>query len=346
MNIISIDDRRIWDDFILANAPHTLFHSFEWGEIEKGNGRKVWRVGLLNSKSQAPNSKQILNTNIQIQNLLGISQIVKIEARRGTFLHVRHGPLLVKWDKKIVPQWLQWIIELAKKERAAFIRMSPLIDRSHSPMLQSLGFRDAPIQRMDFELVSMINLQLPEVELLKNMRKTTRNLIRKAERMGVAISDEAPIEEFMALHEKTFRRHGFIPNPNIAEEHREFSKSGASCVWTARYEEELLAAAVIITYGNQAMYRHGASVSSKIPAAYYLQWNIMQTARQRGIQWYNLGGITDSDNPNHPWYGLTLFKQGFGGETKDYLHTQDYPVTAGYWFTYAIETTRKIRRGY
>jgi len=149
------------------------------------------------------------------------------------------------------------------------------------------------------------------------------------------------------LHEKTFQRHGFIPNPNIAEEHREFAKRGASHVWTARHEGELLAAAVIIiTYGIQAMYRHGASVSSKIPAAYYLQWNIMQTARLRGIQWYNLGGITDSDNPNHPWYGLTLFKQGFGGETKDYLHTQDYPVTAGYWFTYAIETTRKIRRGY
>ena len=337
MNIISIEDHRIWDDFILAHAPHTLFQSWEWGEIEKGNGRKVWRIGLLaNSKQQTANSN----------NLFLLSQIVKVTAKRGTFLHVRHGPLLVKWDKRVFSQWLKWIVQLAKKEQAWFIRISPLVDPSFDSFMQSFGFREAPVHRLDAEIVSVIDLRQPEGELFKKMRKTTRNLIRKSERIGVTVSDKGSISEFLRLHEKTFQRHGFIPNQNIEEEYAHFLPSGRSAVWTARHGGELIASAVIIYYGNQACYRHGASVQSTVPAAYFLQWEIIKEARRRGLQWYNLWGIADDERRSHPWWGLTVFKKGFGGETKECLHAQDLPLEPRYWFTFAIEKVRRMSRRY
>lgn len=337
MTIHEINDHYLWEKFIYTHAPHTLFQSWEWGEIEKGNGRKVWRFGIkANSEQQTANSN----------GLLLISQIVKVEAKRGTYLHVRHGPILAKWDKRVFHQWQKRIVQLAKKEQAWFIRISPLIDQTYDSFMQSFGFREAPIHRLDAEIVSVIDLRQPEGKLFKRMRKTTRNLIRKSERISVTVTDKGSMREFQSLHEKTFQRHGFIPNQNIAQEYGHFLPSGRSAVWTARQGGALIASAVIIYYGNQACYRHGASAKSNIPAAYLLQWEIIKDARRRGLAWYNLWGIADVERHSHPWWGLTVFKKGFGGETREYLHARDLPLTPRYWFTFAIEKARRISRRY
>ena len=49
-------------------------------------------------------------------------------------------------------------------------------------------------------------------------------------------------------------------------------------------------------------------------------------------------------NP-HPWAGLTLFKMGFGGYKKEFVKTQDFPLSKLYWLTYIFEKIRKSKRG-
>jgi peptidoglycan pentaglycine glycine transferase (the first glycine) len=110
--------------------------------------------------------------------------------------------------------------------------------------------------------------------------------------------------------------------------------------------DELIAGALIIFYGNQAIYHHGASKQSKIPVTYALQWHAILEAKKRGLKWYNFYGIAPENKPNHPWSGLTLFKKGFGGSEIRYMHAHDYPISPWYIVPSTIESIRTKLRGY
>ncbi|MBI1888387.1 MAG: peptidoglycan bridge formation glycyltransferase FemA/FemB family protein, partial [Candidatus Spechtbacteria bacterium] len=117
-------------------------------------------------------------------------------------------------------------------------------------------------------------------------------------------------------------------------------------VFTAWYNNEPLASAIVVFYGNSAFYHHGASSSiyPKIPAPYLLQWRAILEAKKRGKKLYNFWGIIRDTGKKHPWAGITLFKKGFGGFQTDYLHAQDLPLSWKYWPSWVIETLRKKRR--
>ena len=78
--------------------------------------------------------------------------------------------------------------------------------------------------------------------------------------------------------------------------------------------------------------------------SYFLQWQIIKEAKNRGIKYYNFWGIAPNDNPNHRFAGVTMFKTGFGGERIDWLHAHDLPISNKYWLTYLFESGRRIFR--
>ena len=132
----------------------------------------------------------------------------------------------------------------------------------------------------------------------------------------------------------------------IKEEFEIFNRANQALLLVTKYQHQDLAAALILFFGPQAIYHHGASIKSKIPITYLLQWQAIQEAKKRGCQYYNFWGIAPHDKPNHPWKGITLFKTGFGGEEKQFLHAHDLVLSNNYWITYGIETARKLWRGY
>ena len=71
-----------------------------------------------------------------------------------------------------------------------------------------------------------------------------------------------------------------------------------------------VAGVVVSLLGNTAVYVLGATTidGMRSKAAYVLHWGVMDTARQAGYQWYDLGGIDPKGNP-----GVYHFKSGFGG---------------------------------
>ena len=77
MQIREINNKNLWENFISAQSPQSLFQSWNWGEtVKKTQDKKVRflnRFGLFDKNDI----------------LLGIFQVVKIKARRGIFLHLR-----------------------------------------------------------------------------------------------------------------------------------------------------------------------------------------------------------------------------------------------------------------
>lgn len=244
--------------------------------------------------------------------------------------------------------------DLGKKEKVSFMRISPLLKNNdeNSDIFKSYGFKNAPIHMMHPETTWLLDIAKSEDEIMKGMRKTHRNLIRRAEKEGVEIiksADEKYLKVFYEIHEETVRRHKFVPfsYAYIKSEIDAFKGDNQIEIFSAKYNDRIISSAIIVFYGGQAFYHHGASSSeySKIPASYLNLWQAIKEAKARGCKIFNFYGIVEN-KPNHPWNGLSKFKMGFGGEKKELLHCQDLPLSYKYIITWLIETARKIKRGY
>ncbi|MCX6794249.1 MAG: peptidoglycan bridge formation glycyltransferase FemA/FemB family protein [Candidatus Gottesmanbacteria bacterium] len=308
---------QVWDSFVKEHSPMALFQSWAWGEVEKKTGNTIWRWGWYDGKR-----------------LMGVAQIEKISARLGTFLHVRHGPI-----GKINYEDLK---KLAKTERAWFIRVSPQVPPQEEKQYKKLGFVPAPIHAMDAELCWVLDLNKSEEDLLAGMRKTTRYETRRAQKLGVTV--DTGFKDFLALYARTSERHGFVPHRGIQEELEVFGNN--AIVYNAAHEGKTIASAIILFWGDEAIYHHGASIPSKVPASYLVQWEAIREAKNRGKKIYNFWGIAPDDRINHPWRGITLFKTGFGGRQMEFMHAQDYPVSPLYILPKTIELIRKRLKGY
>lgn len=306
-----------------------LFQSRQWGEVQKRLGLPVWRFEFFDGKKK-----------------IGCAQVVKVTAKRGTFLHVRHGPLLLSYSPRTLHKVMQEVLPLAKKEHCWFLRMSPLIEDSEKnrKLFASIGARPSPIHAMDGEICWVLDLDKSEDEILAGMRKTTRHEIKKAMSVGVEVKDSRDIGKFLELYKETATRQGFVEHKGIREEFDVFSKHAQLLL--GYYQNKLLAGALILYWGGQAIYHHGASIRSQIPVSHLLQWIAINEAKKRGMKRYNFWGIAPEGMSHHPWQGITLFKKGFGGREIQYLHSQDIPISPLYAISYAIESVRRVVKGY
>jgi len=344
MNIQEITNKTQWQEFFDEAGSPSFLQSWEWGELEEKMGYEIIRLGVYNKNE-----------------LTAIAQTIKIKAKRGNFLFIPHGPIFsisnlkcqISNKKYIIAQFLNFLISLAKKENYSFIRIAPVFeDREETrKIFQDLGFRKAPIY-MHAERLWVLDITKSEEQLLTEMRKTTRYLIRKSERDNVIIerrTDEKAVDDFWKIYEETAKRENFVPFSKnyIKNEFEAFNKTGNALFLFGKVPETgpVVAAALIIFTKSTAFYHQGASIHTKVPVTYLLQWEAIKEAKKRGCQLYNFWGTLLPGRTPKSWSGLTLFKQGFGGHQIDYLPTQDYIISKKYCLTYFWEKFLAWRRG-
>lgn len=332
MREISFEQK--WNAFVLKYAPYALFQSWSWGAVIGATKRHFWRMGWFEGGT-----------------LMAVALVEKIPARRGAFLHVRHGPILAAPSKKNWSQVVDSLKHMARGEHVLFVRMSPQIEHAGPTVriLSHLGGKPAPIHAMDAEYCFVLDVRPGEEELLAAMRKTTRYEIKRAQKLGVVIeqsTNPADIATFDTLYALTSARHQFVKHLGIREEFEVFAKEGHALLLNASHEGKVLASAVILFWGSEAIYHHGASIPGKIPASYLLQWEAIREAKKRGCVLYNFWGIAPEGSTNHPWQGITTFKTGFGGYPMKFSHAMDFPVSPFYFIPHTVESIRKHIKGY
>lgn len=332
VKIKEITDKVQWESFFNSQKSNTFLQSWNWGEFNKKMGEKIWRLGFFADDK-----------------LMGLALVVRINAKRGKFLFAPH----ITANGKIWDCLFDHLKKIAAEEKIDFIRISPLIKNlpENLKIFQQYGFKDAPVHMMHPELSWILDISGPEEEIMKGMRKTTRNLIRRAEKEHVEIVETKNIEgieEFYKLHEETVSRHGFVPFSKnyLKKEFEALSPDNQISIFFAKHGGQILSSAIIVFNDNYAFYHHGASKTSKIPASYFLMWKIIQEGKLRGCSKFNFWGIAPENKPKHPLAGLTVFKTGFGGYQEEYLHCQDLPITIKYWLNWAVESVRRWKKGY
>jgi len=330
-----VESKTAWETFVQNVPGGTFMQSWNAGVQATNLGEKILRLGLYQEK-----------------NLIGVCLVTLVHAKRGNYLFIPYGPVLKQFTAEFFNPLSDYLRAYGKEHGYDFVRIAPFLERSEAfkTLFKQAGYHTAPIH-MIAEDLWVLDIQVEEEILLQQMRKTNRNLIRRALKDQVRITastDDSALSDFITLHEETRKRHQFVPYSNqlFQEQLHAFAPDNQALVFRGYHEDTLLAAAVIMYYGSMGSYHHGASIPSKIPVSYLLQWEAILEAKRRGCSLYNFWGIDTGNNKKHPFYGISHFKKGFGGRLLPLLPSQDLVLSARYPTTFAIETFRRVYRGF
>lgn len=332
MIIKIIDDKNLWNDFLERNNYLSFLQNFEYGEIEKKLDREVIRLGLFEKE------------------LIAICQLIGYQGRRkGLVIH--HGPVVVNKNDELLITVLKKILEFLKEnnyhKKYYFLRINPINEDNHDLRIKlyKIGFISAPTYAVT-ENFWIKELKSDE-EMISEMEKTTKKLVTDSLKKPFLeiekTTNKEMFEVFWQLYQDLASRKKFIPYPkNFIEKELEiFLKEDKVLLFFGKVEGKYYSSAIIIFSNKIAFYHHAASYPLKEPLNYKLQWEILKEAKNRGCKIYNMWGIAQKENKNHPWYGLSQFKKSFGGKLIKLLPTIDFPFSYRYYLNYIYE---KIKR--
>jgi len=232
------------------------------------------------------------------------------------------------------------LINLAKKEKASWIRIDTDYKNGKHRIVK------APHDMQPKE-VFIIDIAKSEEELLAEMKAKTRYNIRVAQKHGVSLritnlyetTNNKDVEEFLRLVKVTAKRDGITPHPeSYYRKMFETIPAENLKLYVAEYENKIIAANIIIFYGNTATYLHGASDNNyrNVMAPYLLQWQAISDAKKAKLEKYDFGGVkTNGDNS---WAGITKFKTGFSPNTKpmEFLGSYDIVINPFKYYLYRV----------
>ncbi len=325
-----------WDEFISAHNEANFLHAWQWGEFQNLRNKKVLRRGVYHNGL-----------------LMGIYSASIETSRRGTYMVIAGGPI-IDWTKKGVVQTLvDDMRSEAVRHGCIFIRVRPQLERSEKSLqiFTDLGFVRAPMH-LSVEHAGVLDLHLPEEEILKGMRQRLRRALRKAEKSGISIetsTNSDDIDTFYNIQLQTAGRHSFVPfgREFLKKQFAAFAETGNAVLYTAKHEGEILAQNFMIFYGTEASYHYGVSTEkgTRLSGAPLLHMEAMREARKRHITRYNFWGIVPEEATKHRFYGVSTFKRGFGVTDLYYVPTHDLVIKPlRYKAVWLLESARRKHR--
>jgi lipid II:glycine glycyltransferase (peptidoglycan interpeptide bridge formation enzyme) len=336
VSVRPIEHKEVWEDFMAAHPEANFLQSWYWGDFHERLGHTIVRRGFYENDI-----------------LTGIMLAIVEPARRGRHMVVPGGPIIDWQNPAVVKAWTKELKTIAKVHKCVFVRVRPQLPDSTDSRkrFKLLGFRRAPMH-LHAELTSQLDLTKTDEELKKAMRKGTRYELNRVVKTGIEVTEttgEDYLDEFYDLQIETAKRQHFVPFSKkfLIEQFRAFAVDGKVKMYRSTADGKLLAMGFIIFYGQEAAYHYGASteLARKLPGAYAVQWKAIGEARHRGCKRYNFWGVTEHGQTKHRFYGVSVFKRGFGGEDMAYLPAQDLVVDIKrYPATFLFETARRKLR--
>ncbi len=183
-----------------------------------------------------------------------------------------------------------------------------------------------------FRTTMVIDLDRSPDEMLARMHSKWRYNVKLARRKGVTIEQDdsvAGMERLYDMDLRTAQRNGFMLRPKeyFFGAWRAMIEAGYAHIFFAYHEGRPLAALLAYTFGHKVWYTVGASETEgrNVMPAHALQFHIMEWARERGIDYYDLVAIPNLENigPDDPLWDIYVFKSGFGGRPVEWAGAMD-----------------------
>lgn len=247
-------------------------------------------------------------------------RIKKLPAGLGGVAYISGGPLLPHGAS---PADLRRVIEELAAEyvdrRRLVLRIAPPVEWTFRGLdvtapFDELGF--GPCASMLPYRTIVIDLHDDLAEIRRRLHGKWRNCLKAAERADAKVrvsADDADLARFGDLHVELMGRKRFDVDLDVdvyRAVHQASHHDDRLEVRLAEVDGEAVAGHVASYLGQTCIYLFGASTptGNRIKASYILQWNAIVAAKERGMRWYDLGGIDPDENE-----GVYRFKARMGG---------------------------------
>ena len=318
---------QIWDDFVFKYNGSFL-QSYEWGEFQKLFNKEPFYLIFKENQWYQVNPLELSDC----QNIKSLVLVLKhnLPFKKSYF----YLPKPIFSHLKPENQLSSLIDFLSKNtdKGAMFVKIEPFKTIDFNKSTQSSNIQ--PKQTL------VLDLSLPEADLLNQMHPKTRYNIKLAQKYGVVIEDGSvkDLDKFWELMDETSSRDKFKSHSkNYYKEllnAMPFAK-----LKVARLKNKILAAMIIVFFDKTVYYLHGASSYEfrHVMAPHLLQWSVILEAKKQGFLTYDFWGIDEKK-----WPGVTRFKKGFGGKIVDYPYAFDFVFDKFWYWLYRL--IRKIKR--
>lgn len=318
-------DQPAWQTLLGRSSAGDFLHDWAWADVAALDGQPQRRFVAEEE------GETVAIAAAQVRSLpLGHS-----------FWYVPHGPVL-DYDHPRAGEWLRamgiGLRAAARNDRAIAVKLEPRLELSSAPTAHLRRLRHDP-RTLQVGQTRLVELADDET-LLAGFDKDTRYAVRRAEREGVTVGvveDPADTRAIDALHElvlETQQRAGF-PRPPLERYRtawRALAGAGRARIVEAHRDGRLLASGMLVVEGERSFYLFSGSLREqrgepKRYASYAMQWAMMRHAREAGSRVHDLWGIAPAGaGPEHPWFGVGLFKKGFGGRAVTWAGSWDVVV--------------------
>lgn len=320
MNFGYIDEfhKTEWEKLVAQNPASGFMQSFFWTKFNNLLGWPTYKIGVFDNKD-----------------IIGGAIISKFATNNGhNYLYIPEGPVIfydVLESGKIFDGLIAEIDKIADLKGDSLTSHLRIDARLITLPTFFKRFQKAPIDLEPLRTI-IIDLSLSKEQILAQMKPKGRYDIKVAQRYGLKATStdlKSGLNDFLKFYRETVDRKQFkgkekkyfidlvtaIDNPSNAK------------MFFVKDQNEILAVALIIFYGNVATYLFGASsdLHREKQATYLLQWEIICRAKEMDFKKYDLYAIVpDENNLKHPWQGFTNFKKKFGGEQVKYIGSYDF----------------------
>ena len=339
------EDEAAWQAFLAGCAYGDFLHDWAWADVATLDGQPQRRFVAEEDGEWVA---------------IAAAQVRPMPLGRA-FWYVPHGPVLDYAHPRAEERLRAVVIalrEAARRSKAIAVKLEPRLELAGTA---TRGFRRLHHDPRTLQVGQTRLVELAEDDdMLAGFDKDTRYAIRRAEREGVVVSSVADASDLRAIDQlhglvlETQARAGF-PRPPLERYRtawRGLAGAGSATIFEARYEGRLLASGMLVIEGERSFYLFAGSVreergETKRYPSYALQWAMMRHARDAGVRVHDLWGIAPQDaGPEHPWYGVGLFKKGFGGRAVTWAGTWDVVADRTlYRMRAALEIGRGALRG-
>lgn len=284
---------------------------------------------------------------------------VKHRTPVGNYLFVPYGPLAE--DEKSFKKALKSLEDLAKSEKAIFIRIEPE-NPAYAKFLPSNAKKAKDIDPAD---TWVLDLTPEKSELISNFSQGTRTRYNNYAKKGLTVEitrETSEIKHLVALQRKLFeKKHLTAYDENYLK--RELEQPFAT-LYLVKYNKsndqtrmpkdeatkypkngQILAASLFFDHNDTRYYMQSAADQDykRLPATVALLTSAIMDAKDQGIKRFDFWGIApEGADHTHPWYGFTEFKKSFGGEEVHYAGTYDLPINT---FKYQVYCFLKKLKG-
>lgn len=281
-----------WNNLVATLPGYSFFHTANWADV------------LSRSYDYKP-FYLCKKTNSTLESLMPIMEVASmLTGTRGVSLPFSDACPLPVSNKDEFQKLFNHAVDFGKKRKWKYLEL-----RGGDEYL----IREKPSTVF---WGHALDLSCGSEKLFSGLRNSTQRNIRKAKSANVDVSISQSLDavkEFCRLNVMTRKEHGLPPQPYnfFRNLHKQVIDQNMGFVATASIGNHVIAANVYLHFGNEVIYKYGASDKKyqHLRANNLVMWEAINWSCDSGLKAMNFGRT----EPEHK--GLMQFKDGWGAKT-------------------------------